>query len=49
MGGSFAQMRHPVCSPEDCDDARVSEHEQAPTWLDIPRSVLGARGQGPGL
>ena len=34
MGSSFAQMRHPLCLPEDCDNACVSAHEQVPEWVD---------------
>ena len=41
MGGSFAQMRHPLCLPEHCDNVCVSAHEQAPVWADITTSALG--------
>lgn len=41
MGGSFAQMRHPLGLPEDCDNVCVSAHEQAPMWVTITTSVLG--------
>lgn len=56
MGGSFARMRHPLCPPEDCDNAYVSAHKQAHMWVDSNHEcakdmarVLACGSVGPGF
>lgn len=42
---SFAQMCHPLCLPEDCDNACVSAHKKAPMWADDTHDCAGDRAR----